>query len=184
MKVWKEQSYLLNRFFWHFLNKIKRNSTEGSMFRIESTDFREGEPIPKKFTCEGEDLSPHLKWTSPPEGTKSYILIVEDPDAPMGTFVHWILYDISSSLHELSRGAGSGKTVKGGMKQGLTDFGHAGYGGPCPPKGHGPHRYNFILKALDIPSLGLPDGARKSDLERATFGHILAEARITGKFQR
>lgn len=154
------------------------------MFRIESPDFREGETIPEKFTCEGEDLSPGLKWTSPPQGTKSYILIVEDPDAPMGTFVHWILYDISSSFDSLSRGAGNGKTARDGIKQGLNDFGRSGYGGPCPPKGHGPHRYNFILKALDIPALGLPDRARKSDLERATVGHILAEARIMGRFER
>jgi Raf kinase inhibitor-like YbhB/YbcL family protein len=154
------------------------------MFQIESPDFKEGEAIPEKFTCEGDDLSPLLKWTSPPQGTKSYFLLVEDPDAPMGTFVHWILYDISSSLNEISRGAGNGKTVKDGMKQGLNDFGHIGYGGPCPPKGHGPHRYNFILKALDISSLNLPDGARKSDLERATAGHVLAEARTMGRFKR
>lgn len=154
------------------------------MFQIESPDFKEGEAIPEKFTCEGDDLSPLLKWTSPPQGTKSYLLIVEDPDAPMGTFVHWILYDISSGLNEISRGAGNGKAAKDGMKQGLNDFGRVGYGGPCPPKGHGPHRYNFILKALDIPSLSLPDGARKSDLERATAGHVLAEARTMGRFER
>lgn len=156
------------------------------MFQIESPDFREGEVLPKKFTCEGDDLSPLLKWASPPEGTKSYLLIVEDPDAPMGTFVHWILYDISAGLHEISSGAGNGKgaAVKDGMKQGLNDFGRVGYGGPCPPRGHGPHRYNFILKALDIPALGLPGGARKSDIERATLGHILAETRITGRFER
>lgn len=156
------------------------------MFQIESPDFKEGETIPEKFTCEGDDLSPLLKWSSPPPGTRSYALCLEDPDAPMGTFIHWILYDIPAGLHEISRGAGSGKAaaVKDGMKQGLNDFGRVGYGGPCPPKGHGPHRYNFILKALDIPSLGLPDRARKSDLERATAGHILAEARTTGRFER
>lgn len=153
------------------------------MFQIESPDFKEGETIPERFTCEGDDLSPLLKWTSPPKGTKSYLLIVEDPDAPMGTFVHWMLYDIPAGSQGISHGAGNGKKIKD-MKQGLNDFGHIGYGGPCPPKGHGAHRYNFILKALDIPALGLNDGARKSDLERAIAGHVLAETRITGKFER
>lgn len=155
------------------------------MFRIESPDFREGEEIPKEFTCEGKDDSPHLKWDSPPEGTKSYILITEDPDAPMGTFVHWTVYDMPAGLRELSRGTGNGKGAKkDGVKQGLNDFGHTGYGGPCPPKGHGVHRYYFILKALDIPSLNLPNGAKRSELERAAKGHVLAETRIMGRFKR
>jgi Raf kinase inhibitor-like YbhB/YbcL family protein len=154
------------------------------MFRIESPDFKDGGEIPGKFTCAGEDLSPLLNWTSAPEGTKSYLLIAEDVDAPMGTFVHWVLYDIPAGRHDLSRGTGNAPALKDGMKQGMNDFGRTGYGGPCPPKGHGPHRYNFILKALDVPSLELRDGAKRGEVEMASSGHILAETRVTGRFER
>ena len=154
------------------------------MFRIESTDFREGEPIPKKFTCEGEDLSPDLKWTSPPEGTKSYILIVEDPDAPMGTFTHWVVYDLPAKFHRLYMGMGNDPDLKDGIKHGVTDFGRDGYGGPCPPRGHGTHRYIFVLKALDVETLGLAEGASKGDIERAMRGHVLGETRIIGIYSR
>ncbi|OGP13677.1 MAG: hypothetical protein A2054_03605 [Deltaproteobacteria bacterium GWA2_55_10] len=168
-----------------FLLALTFNSYGGErVFRIESPDFKEGGPIPKKFTCEGENLSPQIKWGEPPEGTKSYALVVEDPDAPMGTFVHWVVFDLPSDVRELERGVGSNGAGSNGIKQGLTDFGQTGYGGPCPPKGHGRHRYNFVLKALDVPSLELPDGAKKSEIERATRGHVLAETRLTGIFQR
>ena len=152
-------------------------------FRLRSQDFKEGEVIPKEFSCEGEGLSPQLVWENPPSGTKSFALTVEDPDAPMGTFVHWVVYDLPSNLQVLERGAGT-KGTKDSVKQGLTDFGQAGYGGPCPPKGHGRHRYVFILRALDVPTLGVPNGARKSEVERAMKGHILAEAKIIGIYQR
>lgn len=154
------------------------------MLRIESQDFREGGDIPREFTCEGGDLSPHLKWDSPPPETKSFILIAEDPDAPMGTFVHWVVYDLPGNQRELARGTGGNDALKDGMKAGLNDFGQTGYGGPCPPKGHGPHRYNFILRALDIPTLKLPAGAKKGEIERAVKGHVLAEAKTMGKFKR
>lgn len=154
------------------------------MFKVESPDFREGEVIPKKFTCEGENTSPLLKWDNPPAGTKSYVLIVEDPDAPMGTFVHWLVFDLPQGFRQIARGLGNGGPELNGIKQGLTDFGNTGYGGPCPPKSHGKHRYNFILRALDISSLDLPDGAKRSEIERAMRGHILAEAKTTGLYQR
>ncbi|HBG47127.1 MAG TPA: YbhB/YbcL family Raf kinase inhibitor-like protein [Deltaproteobacteria bacterium] len=154
------------------------------MFQLDSPDFNEGAPIPKKFSCEGENVSPLIKWGKPPDGTKSYALIMEDPDAPMGTFVHWVVFDMPSELRELPRGTGNNEGSLNGMKQGLTDFGQAGYGGPCPPKGHGRHRYNFILRALDVPTLGLPDGAKKSEIERAMRSHVIAEAKLTGVFQR
>ncbi len=154
------------------------------MFQVESPDFKDGENIPKRFTCEGEDISPLLRWSPPPQGTKSFILVIEDPDAPMGTFVHWLAYDIPAGRHELPRGAAGDKALRAAMKQGLNDFGHIGYGGPCPPKGHGPHRYYFMLKALDTTTLGLPDGASKSELERAAAGHVMAEARLMGRFER
>jgi len=154
------------------------------MFQIESPDFKEGGNIPRKFTCEGEDVSPLLRWTPPPQGAKSYMLIMEDPDAPMGTFVHWLAYDIPAGRHELPYDAAADRGLKGVMKQGLNDFGNVGYGGPCPPRGHGVHRYFFIFKALDTTTMGLPEGASRSEIERAATGHILAEARLMGRFER
>lgn len=154
------------------------------MFQIESPDFREGGNIPRKFTCDGEDVSPLLRWTPPPQGTKSYMLIMEDPDAPMGTFVHWLAYDIPAGRHELPYDAASDKGLRGMMKQGINDFGNVGYGGPCPPRGHGPHRYFIIFKALDTTTLGLAEGAGRSELERAATGHVLAEARLMGRYER
>jgi len=107
-----------------FLLALTFNSYGGErVFRIESPDFKEGGPIPKKFTCEGENLSPQIKWGEPPEGTKSYALVVEDPDAPMGTFVHWVVFDLPSDVRELERGVGSNGAGSNGIKQGLTDFG-------------------------------------------------------------
>ncbi len=153
-------------------------------FRIESPDFRDSESIPKKFSCDGEDISPGLVWADPPEGTKSFVLTVEDPDAPMGTFIHWVVYDIPASVRELKTGAGSKDTSFNGIREGRTDFGHAHYGGPCPPKGHGRHRYSFILRALDIPKLDLPPAPKKSVVDKAVKGHVLAEARVMGVYQR
>lgn len=153
-------------------------------FNISSPDFRNGELIPKRFSCEGDDMSPELSWNDPPEGTKSYALIVEDPDAPAGTFIHWVVYDLPPEFHRLYRGMGNDGVPQDGIKQGSTDFGHTGYGGPCPPKGHGQHRYEFILRALDLKTLGLSEGAEKSEVERAMKGHILGETRITGLYRR
>lgn len=156
----------------------------GGVMRLISPDFKDGDVIPKRYSCEGDDMSPELKWESPPAGTKSFALIVEDPDAPMGTFTHWVVYDMPATFHELYRGMGNDRDLTDGIKQGVSDFGHTGYGGPCPPKGHGTHRYSFILRALDVTSLGLTEGATKQDVEKAMKGHILAETRITGVFRR
>lgn len=153
-------------------------------FRITSSDFKEGETMPKMFSCDGDDLSPELKWTDPPEGTKSFALIVEDPDAPVGTFTHWIVYDMPATFKELYRGIGNDIDLKDGIKEGVSDFGFRGYGGPCPPKGHGTHRYNFILRALDVATLGLPDSAKKNAVKEAMKGHVLGETRITGVYGR
>lgn len=149
-------------------------------FNVKSPDFSEGQTIPKKFTCEGEDLSPELDWADVPQGTKSLALICEDPDAPMGTFIHWVVYDIPANLNKLEKGV----KLAGGIKTGITGFGKTGYGGPCPPKGHGTHRYFFILRALDAPSLNLPPGASKADVEKAMKGHVLGETKIMGVYKR
>jgi Raf kinase inhibitor-like YbhB/YbcL family protein len=152
-------------------------------FRIKSTDFTEGHSIPRKFTCDGEDLSPEVSWDDAPAGTKSFALIVEDPDAPMGTFTHWVVYDLPASAKKLNRGDGN-KAVSNGLKNGNTDFGRMGYGGPCPPKGHGRHRYYFKLIALDVDTLGLSSGASKNEVLMAMKNHVLAETTTMGVYQR
>lgn len=153
-------------------------------FTIKSRDFTDGGELPKRFTCEGEDLSPELAWNGAPSGVKSFALIVDDPDAPIGTFTHWVVYDIPASFKRLGRGAGNEALPKDGMKYGHTDFGRMGYGGPCPPKGHGRHRYYFRLTALDVATLGLPAGASRNEVLGAMKGHALAEASTMGVFER
>jgi Raf kinase inhibitor-like YbhB/YbcL family protein len=147
-------------------------------FAISSPAFTDGSDIPRRHTCDGENRSPLLTWRDAPTGTRSFVLIVDDPDAPSGTFTHWVLLDIPSGLTELSEG------VTGVGRSGRNDFGKNGYGGPCPPKGHGPHRYFFTLSALDIESLGLPEGATRSRVEAAMKGHAVATARLGGRYER
>jgi len=149
-------------------------------FKLKVEGFREGETIPKKHTCEGQDVSPALSWEDPPATTKSFALIMDDPDAPAGTWNHWLLWDIPASARRIEEGYKPGTIGVSGT----NDFGRLGYGGPCPPKGHGPHRYNFRLYALDVPTLGLPQGARRAQLERAMKPHILAEAQYMGRYER
>jgi Raf kinase inhibitor-like YbhB/YbcL family protein len=153
-------------------------------FTIKSPAFNQGDTIPREHSCEGKDTSPELGWEGAPEGTKSFSLIVEDPDAPVGTFIHWVIYDIPGEDNGLSGGLSTALTLEGGIKQGRNDFGRTGYGGPCPPRGHGRHRYFFILRALDVSGLGLPAGAGKKAVEKAMEGHVLEEARLMGVYQR
>ncbi len=142
--------------------------------------FPDGGAIPKLHTCEGADLSPALEWTGAPAETQSFALIVDDPDAPVGTWNHWLLYDIAPTVHSLAQGFKPGQT---GIS-GTNDFGKPGYGGPCPPKGHGVHRYYFKLYALNVPSLGLKGGAKRAELDRALKSRILAEAQYMGRYER
>jgi len=149
---------------------------------LKTTAFQPGSEIPQQYTCEGEDLSPPLQWGGAPKGTQSFALIVEDPDAPSGTFTHWVLYDLPPSVTEFTQGLPRTEHVKFGGLQGMNDFGKIGYGGPCPPPGK-PHRYFFKLYALD----NMPDvkpGAKKEDVESAMDGHVIAQAEIMGKYQR
>lgn len=150
-------------------------------FHLTSTAFENGATIPRKFTCDGPDVSPALSWTEPPAGTKGLAIIVDDPDAPSGTWVHWVLYDLPAGTRELPEGVPKDRELPGGARQGRNDFGKIGYNGPCPPKGS-LHRYFFKLYALDVRS-NLKAGASKSDLEQAMKGHILAQAGIIGRFQ-
>ena len=149
-------------------------------FRLESPSFAEGGTIPRLHTCEGADLSPALEWSGEPDGTKSYVLIVDDPDAPVGTWNHWLLWDLPAATHALPQGFKAGQAGESGT----NDFGRLGYGGPCPPRGHGPHRYYFRLYAVGLPSLGLRRGAKRAELDRALAGHVLAEARCMGRYER
>ena len=149
---------------------------------IKSPAFNEGDLMNAKYTCKGEDLSPALNWSGAPEGTKSFALICDDPDAPFMTWVHWVIYDIPANVTELGEGLSKEKTLSNGAKQGITDFRKIGYGGPCPPPG-GPHRYFFKLYALDE-VLNLEPGLTKKALLKAMEGHILEEAQLIGKFKR
>ncbi len=149
--------------------------------KITSSAFEESGMIPAKYTCDGADVSPPLKWDAVPEGTKSIALISDDPDAPVGTWVHWVIFGLPADTRELAENITPDKTLPNGAKQGTSDFGRIGYGGPCPPSGT--HRYFFKIYALDA-ELALEAGARKRDLLRAMEGHILAEGQLMGKYKR
>ena len=157
------------------------NSGKESM-ELTSTAFTEGGAIPAKFTCDDKDESPPLKWSGVPAGAKSLALIADDPDAPVGTWVHWVLYDLPATTTELPEDVSKSQYVAGGARQGLNDFRRLGYGGPCPPPGK-PHRYFFKLYALDA-ALDLKPGATKKDVERAMDKHVLAQAQLVGTYKR
>jgi len=148
---------------------------------IKSSAFGSGEMIPAKYTCDGADFSPQLEWSGSPAGTRSFALICDDPDAPMGTWVHWVIYDIPPTATMLAEGITREKDLPGGGTQGINDFRKIGYGGPCPPGGT--HRYFFKLYALDS-ELGLKPGVTKDQLLKAMRGHILDEAQIMGTYKR
>jgi Raf kinase inhibitor-like YbhB/YbcL family protein len=150
-------------------------------FQITTTAFRDSASIPKKFTCDGPDVSPALAWSDPPGGTKSLAIIVDDPDAPAGTWVHWVIYDLPAETRKLPEGIEKDRELKNGALQGRNDFGKIGYNGPCPPRGS-EHRYFFKLYALDSKT-GLKAGATKSDLERAMSRHVLAQAQFIGTYK-
>ncbi len=162
----------------------KPTPTPAPTFSFRSTAFDYGQPIPARYTCDGDDLSPPLTWSSPPANVQTYTLLVKDPDAPMGTFVHWVLYDISAERSHLPEGIPPLPTVKDVGVQGVNDFGPnvIGYRGPCPPPGK-PHRYFFTLYALNA-RLNLPPGVRAKEVEQAMKGHILAQGEWMGTYKR
>jgi len=149
--------------------------------KLTSTAFSEGGMIPAQYTCNGPDVSPPLNWEDVPEETKSMALIADDPDAPVGTWVHWVLYNLPTDSRELQEDLPKTKVLPNGAMQGTNDFRKIGYNGPCPPGGT--HRYFFKLYALDE-LVDLNPGARKKDLLDAMKGHILAECQLMGKFSR
>lgn len=176
---------IIGIFFTLFLFEKQRSQQQQSTsfyissllnMKIESEAFSNNQFIPKKYTCDGEDINPPLKISEVPQGTKSLVLIVDDPDAPMGTWVHWTVWNIPPDISDIPE-----NTVPQGAIEGMTDFGRPGYGGPCPPSGV--HRYFFKLYALDT-TLELDSSATKRDLEKAMEGHILEKAELIGLYQR
>jgi Raf kinase inhibitor-like YbhB/YbcL family protein len=150
---------------------------------LKSPAFEQGGTIPKKHTCDGDDVSPALRWSGVPAGTRSLVLLCNDPDAPGGLFRHWAVYDIPPDRLELKEGHGP-ETLHDGLKQAVNDFGKPGYGGPCPPEGHGAHHYHFRLMALNEPSLPLAPDASCEEVEAAAERHTFAETELVGLYQR
>jgi len=162
-------------------NQAEAQMKGGKVMEIKSPAFEQEGMIPERYTCDGANVSPSLEWASAPEGTKSFALIYDDPDAPMGTWVHWVVYDLPESITKLPENIPPERILSGGGKQGTNDFRKIGYGGPCPPSGT--HRYYFKLYALDT-TVNLDPGATKDQLLKAMKGHILSEAQFMGKYRR
>jgi Raf kinase inhibitor-like YbhB/YbcL family protein len=184
MKIsWKLFFLVLFVIFCEIVMQTVFSEREGYAMNLDirSSAFEEGELIPEKYTCDGEDVSPPLSWTQIPKETKSIVLICDDPDAPMGTWVHWVLFGLSPDTLELPEGISYEKEVLGGAKHGLNDFRRYGYGGPCPPGGT--HRYFFKLYAVDT-QVDLNAGATKNEVLNAIKGHILAEGKLMGRYSR
>ena len=154
-------------------------------FALTSPAFKPDDRIPAKYTGEGADVSPPLEWSDPPAGAKSFALICDDPDAPMGTWDHWLLWNLAGDLRKLPENVAKTETVAalGGARQGKNSWPKIGYNGPMPPKGHGTHHYHFDLYALDT-ALDLKTGADKKALLAAMKGHILGKATLMGTYSR
>lgn len=150
---------------------------------LTSTAFAPGSRMPVRYTCEGDDVSPPLAWRGLPAGAKSLVLLCDDPDAPAGTWHHWAVFDIPADQTALAENFSKAAHV-GPIRQAVNDFRRPGYGGPCPPPGHGTHHYHFRLLALNVARLEVRDGARCPDIERAARGHAVAEAELIGTYSR
>jgi len=153
----------------------------GTNLQLTSPAFTQGEAIPAKYTCDGANVSPPLEWGQPPAGAKSFVLIVDDPDAFKGPWVHWVFYNIPATLQSLRESVSKDADFPKGSLEGINDFKKTGYGGPCPPQGA--HRYFFRLYALDT-MLPLPLGAKRKDVDKAMSGHILAQGELMGTYSR
>ena len=151
-------------------------------FALHSPAFQNGGAIPEKYVRDGDNVSPPLRWSDPPAEAKSFVLMVEDPDAPQGTFRHWAVHGIDAGQKELPEGAGSGQAAP--APQAVNDFGKARYDGPQPPPGHGVHHYHFRLAALDVPQLDVPPGANAASVWDAARPHMIGETEIVGTFAR
>jgi Raf kinase inhibitor-like YbhB/YbcL family protein len=164
-------------------SNIPPPAKEGEMtLSLSSTAFKEGERLPISYTCDGQDISPPLEWSEPPMGTRAFALIVDDPDAPGGVFTHWVIFNLPPDSRKLAEAMPAQAQLSSGALQGKNDFGRIGYNGPCPPAGR-PHHYQFNLYALDQ-TLSLKAGIPRKELVSAMQGHILAQHRLTGIYQR
>lgn len=152
-----------------------------AVLAVSSSSFPKAGSIARRYTCDGANISPQLEWQNPPAGTKSFALVMDDPDTP-SDFTHWLIYNISFRVRQLPEGASPRGSLPAGSREGANSFGRSQYGGPCPPPGN-PHRYFFRLYALDL-QLDLPAGATRQQLEAAISGHILAQGQIVGTYQR
>jgi Raf kinase inhibitor-like YbhB/YbcL family protein len=150
--------------------------------RLDASAFKPGADIPTQCTCDGADISPALSWSAPPAGTQCFVLMMEDPDAPGRTWVHWLLYNLPARERELPEGVAPRGTLPSGARHGRNDFGRTGYGGPCPPPGS-PHRYYFRLFALDSP-IDLKAGATRAQIDRAMKDHVLGHCELMGRYRR
>jgi Raf kinase inhibitor-like YbhB/YbcL family protein len=153
-----------------------------AQFTLTSTGFQNGQAIPSQFTCDGAGTSPQLNWSEPPAGTRSLALVVDDPDAPHGTFHHWGAYDIPANLRSLD--AGAGDSPGGAIAEAVNDAGNSGYKGPCPPPGNGPHHYHFKLFALDVDRLSVPANPKIPDIENEAQKHAVGRAELIGIYER
>lgn len=166
----------------HHAEALSIQKKEDPMFQLKSSAFQAEGNIPSRFTCEGDDISPELAWSGAPAGTRTFALIVHDPDAPRsGGFTHWVAFNIPAAVDHIAENAPKHGPIPGGGIQGQNDGGRQGYMGPCPPSGT--HRYYFRLYALDT-SLDLRESSRKADLEKAIRGHILGQAELMGKYKK
>ena len=154
---------------------------EASEIKLVSNAFKEGQPIPLQYTCSGVNVSPPLEWSGVPKSAKTIAIIADDPDAPAGTWVHWVLYNLPAESMGLIENVPFSENLRTGGFQGKNDFGKIGYGGPCPPSGT--HRYFFKIYAVDS-ELPLKGGATKTELEKAMEGHITAQAQLMGTYSR
>ena len=166
---------------WGFHHDAFSAQKGAGKMQITSSAFTEGSMIPGKYTCDGQDISPPLEWKIAPVGIKSFTLISDDPDAPVGTWVHWVAYNIPSNTTKLDENVKPEKEFKNGMRQGSNSWPKIGYGGPCPPSGT--HRYYFKLYALDV-VLDIKPGATKEQVLQLMKGHVIAEAQLMGKYKR
>jgi Raf kinase inhibitor-like YbhB/YbcL family protein len=151
--------------------------------RLTSAAFSEGERIPARYTCDDENQSPPLAWSGAPPQTMSFVVLCDDPDAPLGKWHHWAVFDIPPNRHALGAGLPASHETED-FKQAINDFRHSGYGGPCPPPSHGPHRYYFRLLALSVAELAVRRHPTCKDVEAEARRHVLAEAELCGMFGR
>jgi hypothetical protein len=152
-------------------------------FQLTSAAFTNGHRIPQRYTCDGQNLSPPLAWSGAPSETRSFVLLCDDPDAPSGTWHHWALFDISATTADLGEGLPHDAHVQA-MRQATNDFVEIGYGGPCPPRGHGVHHYHFRVLALDVDKLPVKERVRCKEIERAAQSHVIATAELVGTYSR